>query len=771
MLKRKGTKGDRLLYRLIAVWCVAVFFVSAAVPSAVAGNKQESSETFSEKTKQYEIAVVFDNSLSMFWDDDYIVRWSRAKFAMEIFASMLNFEAGDTLTIFPMWKVTTDGNKPAVSGGSQPADYLAEAKDQVKISSRGDIDKITKMFTIHADDTPFDAVENAVGFLKSAKNSGKEQWLIILTDGEFDMRHGQELDKNGFDVKKEIDALKPENIHIQYLAIDPKDDNNQIPQGDDNMFFVDTAVGDAIQQKLIDICNRIFERNQLPDSAIDGAQLTLDLSMKKVIVFIQGEGVEIRGLKGTGGKDVNKVMDSQQRRFSDFSMGHARDTIKIALDKIQADRTLYGQVVTFDSCPAGAYTLDISGYDAAKDKLQVFYSPDVRVETHLISQETGEEIKADEEDVYPGEYTVKSTIVDQQTQQDVTDSPLLGNDLDYTITVTNGDESYEIGNGDMITLNEGPSKIRVEVSYLNGKYTITNTDSPLFKGIEIKLPHLSALKLKCNCKQPNSWYQLTKTEEWQPVRVDVTLGEEKLTDEQMQALKISYDVNDGAVVLSHRLLPGESAFEIDIGKDADGKFTAPPEMIASLKVQAATTDEYERELSDSASCHIEVHQHSVFWRYIVGGSIAAGLIALVLWFMSRKVLPKEVRATQQIFRTSEAMMEGQGKAQLDRKAKKIKVASPPADEPMNCRISFEVVPESRRWTPSKERKYRISRIFGPASTVNRVEINSIGYVKDEKGAFVSEDNPEAPLKIAPHKSYNVVIFAEEAQLECRVTNK
>ena len=66
--------------------------------------------TKTEKT--YDIAVVFDNSGSMYQNQ----AWCRAKYAMEIFASMLNYNNGDTLKIFPMWEVTRDGSTPNEGG-------------------------------------------------------------------------------------------------------------------------------------------------------------------------------------------------------------------------------------------------------------------------------------------------------------------------------------------------------------------------------------------------------------------------------------------------------------------------------------------------------------------------------------------------------------------------------------------------------------------------------------------------------------------------------
>ena len=460
-------------------------------------------------------------------------------------------------------------------------------------------------------------------------------------------------------------------------------------------------------------------------------------------------------------------MDSHQRRFSDYSVGHFNPLYTTSR---AADETLYGQVVTFASCRAGDYTLELSGYDPNTGALQIFYEPDVRVQTHLFDAESGREL-TEADAVYPGKYTVKSAIVDRQTGEDVTGNPLLGSDMTYTIAVENAGETYEIANGDTIDLKEGEANVHVSVTYLGGKYTIENDDSPFFRGIRIQLPPKNELKLKATCLQRSNWYQLTDPESWQPVRVDVTYNGEKLTDEEMAALDFTYALGDTGTVLSHRILPGESACEIAIGRDEAGAFHAPEETIALLRVEAKTHDEFDREIVDSTTTLIEIHKHSVFFRYLVTGAVLLGLIALALWFMSRKVLPKSVKATMQVFKTVEASMEGQGKATLDRKHKKIKVASPPADESMNCRISFDVSPESRRWTRSKDRRYRITRIYGPASTVERIEINALGYIKDAKGKFVSEDNPDLPLKISPKSKYNITIFAEDAQLECRIVNK
>ena len=78
-----------------------------------------------QKEKSYEIAVVFDNSGSMYDNES----WSRAKYAMEVFAAMLN--EGDVLKIYPMHPVTTDGKTK--SGALQTRRFLlCRKKERVR---------------------------------------------------------------------------------------------------------------------------------------------------------------------------------------------------------------------------------------------------------------------------------------------------------------------------------------------------------------------------------------------------------------------------------------------------------------------------------------------------------------------------------------------------------------------------------------------------------------------------------------------------------------
>lgn len=167
--------------------------------SALGGVRIGASTTF-QFIKSYEIAVVFDNSGSMYKNE----AWCRAKYAMEIFASMLNYGNGDRLKVFPMWEFTVDGSQPS-SGGSYEA---------IEINRISDIDKLRNLYTVAPSSTPFEPITEAYEYLKTAE--ADEKWLIVLTDGEFNKdKRGKNANIN---LGKKLLPLASSEIKVQYLG-------------------------------------------------------------------------------------------------------------------------------------------------------------------------------------------------------------------------------------------------------------------------------------------------------------------------------------------------------------------------------------------------------------------------------------------------------------------------------------------------------------------------------------------------------------------------
>jgi hypothetical protein len=123
-------------------------------------------QTYTTDQRSKAIHVVYDDSGSMIMDDNgsYLDRWGQAKYAMEVFAAML--EERDTMRVYYMseFDVLAGGrvNAPPkhTISGSQPAGQ--------------------RVATIHntvtrAEATPYDAVAKAYADLRN--NPAAEKWL------------------------------------------------------------------------------------------------------------------------------------------------------------------------------------------------------------------------------------------------------------------------------------------------------------------------------------------------------------------------------------------------------------------------------------------------------------------------------------------------------------------------------------------------------------------------------------------------------------------
>lgn len=724
--------------RFVSLLLAVLLIVTGVVPVAFAADDDDEPE-YSYTHRSYQIAVVFDNSGSMYDTE----AWCRAKYAMEIFASMLDYGKGDRLTVFPMWKVTTDGSTP-------PADRkkaeLANAKDKIEISDKKDIDKISRLFTIYAEKTPFEPVVDAYEFLKNS-DKDKERWLIVLTDGIFD--------KYGSAQAIQTELLKiatDQTINIQYLGIGEK--ALDLPAKPDKKLFAAKSNDVDLKDKLIDICNAIFQRNALPPDRLNGDSLHLDFSMRKLIVFAQGQNAKIGGLKSPDGKDVDVALDSEQRKFSEISAGYKGDE-----QPIPVDRTLAGQVVTFDlqddELPGGDYTLDCTG----ADRVQVFYEPNVRIKTTLRNHD-GAEV-GENDTVYVGTYTLNNQIVDCITEEDVSDSELLGNNVMYDIKV-NG---RQVENDAQIELTENDdTKIRVTATYLD-KYKLNNHDSRLFEGFKVVLPPKTGLEVKVDCKQKNSWYVTTVTTDWQPIRVDVRIDGAPLSDDRLAALDLSFDYP--GVEFSAKQLPGESAYEISPGVNEAGELIKPEDGIYKFTATARMVDNFDREISasDSATTVFKWYSSAIIFLLVL--LVLLAIAALILFFLSRKALPKHMKANL-VFTMKGKDIHG-SKFDYSKKGKTISAASPQTPMPQDrCTVKFTVYPVGKRWTPSRRRRFGISKITA-ASGVEEVQINGTVYVKNEHGIFAPATDPNATQ--IKFEGYNPMILVATHNSELTGTIK
>lgn len=719
---------------LAVVMLVGVFSVFPLKTEAATVTKDE---------KSYEIAVVYDNSGSMYamyGSNGSIVgheAWSRAKYAMEIFASMLNYDNGDKLRIFPMWEVTTDGSTPSSGGSYKP----------IEIDSVKDINKISNMYTVNPNETPLEPVFDAKKYLESSK--ADEKWLLILTDGAFtQMNRGQGYSVSGDELEKHLLDVTTDEIKVQYLGFDGA---TKLKTNKSENFFATNSTDTSLKDDLIKICNSIFQRSVLPSNRLKGDNLNLDLSMKKLIVFVQGSNAKINSLTDKSGNKVKSTLDSGQRKYSEISA--------YGFENAPTDKSLAGQVVTFAGCPKGEYTLDCSGVD--KGSIQIFYEPDVDIKVTLTNSD-GKVIDGNSDEIIAGDYYVTSTIVDSSTGEDVTDHELMGNDVTITTKVKQSGKEKEYKNGAKITLSpDEKTEIVVEGTYLK-EYKISSKGDPGLAWLgKIKVVEPTVdFKLKAKVLQSQSWYTLSDRENWKPVKVTLSVDGQPLTDDQLKQLKLTVKVSadtddEGKLKYRYEIIPGESAYNIYVAQDNSGKYVEPPTGEYKLTISTTFIDENGKENPASDEVEFDVEAYSK-WVLIIAWILGI-LILILLWlaFMLKKVMPKKLEKDKGTFVTISAGSFGIDSIDFkyNRKSKRMSISSPTTvDFEDQCWVNFNLRAVDNRFTGARSRRVAITSID---SNCDEIKIQGTAYVNNE-GRWV----PKTQVRTAGDGKNSVVIDKE-----------
>jgi hypothetical protein len=287
--------SGRKLIRMLSVCFLILLMVSAThvvQPSinAIAENNQ-----VTKKETSHDIAIVFDNSASMYAktddgnpkNDKGKDRWVYAKYAMGVFASMIDYSK-DSLSLFPMWDITADDSK-------------TQKTKKLDIRTPEDVKKINRIYTPTPHYTPMTACQDAKKFLDSKPHSN-EKWLIVLTDGGFTYESGGKIKKylQG-DVIPEINKWASSGVKIQFLTF-----GEGKKYGADNaktIFEYRLDSVDELEDGLIEICNTIFNRDELDKNDFfdsSSGKITLNVSSSSLFIFDQGQNSSLKLIDSQG---------------------------------------------------------------------------------------------------------------------------------------------------------------------------------------------------------------------------------------------------------------------------------------------------------------------------------------------------------------------------------------------------------------------------------------------------------------------------------------
>jgi hypothetical protein len=218
-----------------------------------------------------------------------------------------------------------------------------------------------------------------------------------------------------------------------------------------SVFFEHARNGPDLLEKITNLCSRIFNYNKLQVNP-STLHIEFDVPMHELIVFAQGQNVNIAG-----------IIDSSGSRLGSSAPVNVKYSTQPALNYPNApyDTSLNGYIAEFSNKFApGSYTLSITGADT----VEVYYKPDVDIEVFLTDSD-GNEVTADT--FKPGEYTLNFCFVKSGTKDRLQDSALLG-DITYSATIVSNGVKHDgvYTQGDRVALDEGSHRIDATAVYL-----------------------------------------------------------------------------------------------------------------------------------------------------------------------------------------------------------------------------------------------------------------------------------------------------------------
>lgn len=489
----------RVVKMLLAVLLLSVS-VLFSMPEAYASSKTNESRA---------IAIVFDNSGSMYDAGDQA--WCRATYAMEVFASMLN--KGDILQIYPMWPITVEGEI-----------YTMEKPLEIKDSK--DAAKIRDIFTEDASGTPIESVDCAIEGLQQV--NADQKYMIVLTDGGTFSKNGNGLSKDR--TKKELDKRIVEHagktMKIMYLGIGSSACMPNTAQSEN--FVKKQAVNtEDVLSTLTEMCNLVFGRDSLPKNHISGKTIEFDISMNKLIVFVQGE--DISNLKITG-NSVGQPAGTQQTKYSTKGAGDYKSV---------PDTSLQGMIVTYENLASGTYEIEYSGKATS---VEVYYEPDADLD-FVFTDSAGNNV--DPNALYEGEYKVSFGLKDAKSgkliSSDLLGSPhyegeylVDGKEVPITTEGFSGSVDVPLKMGEVF-------KAELTVTYLSG-YTITK-DSSDFGWPEggIQVAARPAGEVRIEITGGDDVYLLQDLEEGQPYTAKVYYMGQQLIGEELEKVELKWE--------------------------------------------------------------------------------------------------------------------------------------------------------------------------------------------------------------------------------------
>lgn len=432
------------------------------------------------------INIVYDDSGSMINGNEtdvsnasaYVATWAQAKYSLEVFTAMMNDD--DIINIYCM------SGAGAISKTIKGSDKDGGVEDIHSNMKTGDYSVLT----------PIQTLNSAYEGLSDSEYDDYEKWLVVLTDGAFTVSNSSGDKVNDSEVEGLLNSYGSSlNGKMIYIPI-----GSSANEYHGSYETRAASNGEEILNQIQDATELIYSGRNGKD--YESASINLGVSMKKLIIFAQGSGVEIEGVS------KGKITDNISVKYTDAENAVAYNSSKTTFqgneDKIQTDTSLQGVVATIE--PNGECIepgeLDIVFGDKVPSSYTIYCEPAVKAYYSLEKdgiEYLSSEYETEGGSLNPGTYKLTAYIADAYVKdgeipRNVSETEEIKETaFDITVSgtgVEGGQQSFskeQLKNGADVHLQRGDVACDGIATIIGGKYRV-NTDglNKAFSGIKVK---------------------------------------------------------------------------------------------------------------------------------------------------------------------------------------------------------------------------------------------------------------------------------------------
>ena len=457
------------------------------------------SQTQSTNQPNRVIHLVYDDSGSMILNEEipgiYYERWAYARYAMEVFAAKL--EDNDIMRIYYMEdflpregrEFVRHTNLQQLTGNDvidiRTYNTLENLRKNVTTTGessiiRGSQDRLSRVQTVHnkvtySIATPFDPVLRA--YVDLSNQNAEQKWLIVFTDGEFNRIDNAWFNVNAYQINtaRFYSDFKHHDNDIKIIHFAMGSEAAMINQDIERHIYAHHARNDNdILREVINVTNRVFNRNNLPFNNVSARTFNFDVPLKNLIIFAQSNTVRINSISNLAGDVVISPIGFQTNvgynpRYFPNDGRESQPRLRESNRRNIKTPTLSGIIAWFPAIPEGEYVLNIDGAEGVQ--VDIYYTPNVNLDIRIDKRKNSKWVELTDKELSKSlpqdTYRIRYGLVPVGQESEIIHdfkSELLGVP---TYKVTKDTLDIDVDSGDILELDLGEYDLIFLASFLD----------------------------------------------------------------------------------------------------------------------------------------------------------------------------------------------------------------------------------------------------------------------------------------------------------------